>query len=52
MRVVARRARIVQHDLVIGSTPNHARGSAVELMLRLASAGVGNFQLSHTGIES
>ena len=52
MRVVPRRPRVVKYYLVVGRAPNHARHTRFEWMLCLASAGVGNFQLSHTGSRS
>lgn len=50
MRVVTGRARVVKHDLIVGRAPNHAWGARVHLICRLASAGVGDFQLGHTWI--
>ena len=52
VRVVPGRARVVKHNLIIGRAPNHEHGVCVQWMLRLASAGVGDFQLSHTDFEN
>src|SRR5215831_6868270 len=43
---MTRGARIVEHDLIIRSAPDH-QDSIIQLMLCLASAGVGNFQYGH-----
>src|ERR1051326_874134 len=44
MRVMARRARVIQHDLVIGCAPNQTGLLRIQLMLRLAATGIGDFQ--------
>ena len=43
VRVMPRGARVVEHNLIVGRATNQAGRARVELMLRLASAGVGNF---------
>src|SRR6266436_1515682 len=41
VRVVARRARIIEHNLIVGRAPDHARRLGIKLILALATAGVG-----------
>ena len=41
VRVVARRARIIEHNLIVGRAPDQARRLGIKLILALATAGVG-----------
>ena len=41
VRVVARRARVIEHNLIVGRAADHARRLGIELILALATAGVG-----------
>src|SRR6185369_10465776 len=52
VRMVTRGPRVIQDHLIVGSAPNHAEHACIEFMLRLAPAGVSNFQSSHKEVFS
>ena len=42
--VSVRDRRIIEHDLIVGRAANHADGLLAKLVLRLAAAGIGDFE--------
>src|ERR1041384_5516182 len=50
--MVPRRARVVEHDMIVRRAPNRVGRARVQLCLGLASAGVGNFQKGHRRLRS